>query len=421
MKLQTLIVLIAAVAVASCTTAPPPTLAPEGEERYLIDPRTGWNRAATLAVERRFENAWRDILAGDFVNARRRLDEVRDRDATYAPANLAEAAIEIREGRLDAARAIVDRVASRNPGYSAAEVYEAEIDVAQNRLRSAYERYRTLLDRPNAPLTVPTRYAELQTRLFDQLYSAAINAPPADAIRLLYEALLVNPAASAARLLVVQKLIALREFDEAKRELDPLLSTSAVDQPEVQEALAEIDVGNSRFEEAIARYERLARRDTTGRYARRLEEVKEQFAAANMPPQVLQAMEAESINRAELAVLMYWKVASIRFAQNVPTPPIATDIGEMPGRDEIIRAIALGIYPVDPLTRRVYPDTLVTGSALARAAARVLTLRGASCARQVPSDTILSACGVSVAADDLPVSGRSAAALLEQVDRAISR
>ena len=43
---------------------------------------------------------------------------------------------------------------------------------------------------------------------------------------------------------------------------------------------------------------------------------------------------------------------SIRFAQNVPTPPIAIDIADIPGRDEVIRAMALGIYPVDPVTRR---------------------------------------------------------------------
>src|SRR5262249_4269563 len=170
------------------------------------------------------------------------------------------------------------------------------------------------------------------------------------------------------------------------------------------------------------RYERLARRDKDGRYQRRLEQVKELFAAANMPPQFLRAMDADLITRADLAVLMYWKIASIRFAQNVPAPPIAIDISETPGRDEIIRAIALGIYQIDPVTRRVNPDAEVTGATLARIAARVLALRGASCARQVNGpDAILAACGVAVAGDDLPVSGRTASAVFEQVDHAISR
>jgi hypothetical protein len=49
-------------------------------------------------------------------------------------------------------------------------------------------------------------------------------------------------------------------------------------------------------------------------------------------------------------------------------------------------------------------------------------MRGAACARQVTgADAILAACGITVAADDFPVSGRTAAAVLEQVDQAISR
>jgi tetratricopeptide (TPR) repeat protein len=424
LKHRRLLIVIAAIAVASCKTVPTPpavTAPSEVRFRYLVDPRTGWKGAPNEAVDRRFDAAWKLILIGDFANARKRLDEVRARDATYVPANLAEAAIRIAEEQPEAARAIVDPIAIRDPQYIAAQIYQAEIDVAETRIRSAYDRYRDIIQRPDAPPAASTRYAELQTRVFDQLYGAALNAPPEDAIRLLHDALQVNPAATAARLLLVQKLVALRQLDEAKQELDPMLNTSAVDQPEVQEALAEIDVGHGQFEEAIIRYERLARRDTSGRYARRLEQVKEQFAAANMPPQVLRAMEADVITRADLAVLMYWKIASIRFAQNVPAPPIAIDISEAPGRDEVIRAIALGIYQMDPVTRRVNPDTILNGAALARIAARVLTLRGASCARGVPPDAILSACGVSLIADDAPISGRTATAVLEQVDRAISR
>ena len=74
------------------------------------------------------------------------------------------------------------------------------------------------------------------------------------------------------------------------------------------------------------------------------------------------------------------------------------------------------------MTRRVNPDAEVNGSHLARIAARILALRGASCAHQVTgAEAILAACGVSVAADEVPVSGRMASAVLDDVDRAISR
>src|SRR5438876_5096187 len=325
LRYRTVFLLIATIVVASCamTTPAPPPAAVSAELQHLIDPRIGWKATPDEAIDRRFDAAWRSILAGDYENARKRLDDILVRDANYAPANLAQAAMELQQGHDEAARTIVDPIAMRYPQYTAAQVYEAEIDVAQNRIRSAYDRYREIIQQPDMPPSVVARYAELQTQVFNQLYAAAVNAPPSDAIHLLRDALEVSPAATAARVLLVQKLIALQQFDEAKRELDPLLNTSVADQPAVQEALAEIDVAHGQYETAIIRYERLARGDTSGKYSRRLEEVKQQFAAANMPPEVLAAMQAPAITRADLGWLVSWNVTSIRFAQNVPSPPIA--------------------------------------------------------------------------------------------------
>ena len=144
-----------------------------------------------------------------------------------------------------------------------------------------------------------------------------------------------------------------------------------------------------------------------------------------MPAQFRRAIEDSEITRADLAVLMYWKVSSVRFAQNLSAPPIAIDVSETPGREELIRAIALGIYSVDPVTRRVGPNAPVNAAALARITARLLALRGADCARGLPqSDAprLLATCGITdptLAGSDLPVSGRTAATVMEQVDRAL--
>ena len=411
--------------VAACAAPPPaPVVAPQGEARFLVDPRTGWPPTANAAVDRAFEAAWRYIVAGDTTSARERLDTVRSKAPDYAPADLADAAIAIREKRLDDARTIVDRVAEMHPRFIAASIYEAEIDIAQNQLRSAYDRYRAIAARPGVPDTVTERLADLQTRLFDQLYHAAATGRDAEAIPLLRQALTIDPAATAARILLVQKLVATKQYDDARRELDPLVNSGDADRPEVQEALAEIDIGEGRYQQAINRYERLTRRDPDGHYARRLTEIKDQFAEANMPPQFQRALEAESITRADLAVLMYWKVTGIRFAQDVPPPPIAIDIGEVPGRDELIRAIALGIFPVDPITRRVNPSATVNALTLQRIAARILMLRGAACARGVGSDParVLAACSVddpTVVGEEVSVSGRTAAASLDQIVRAL--
>jgi len=416
-----------AIALARCAPAPAPVVAPapQGNDRYIIDPRIGYETQPTPATAKRFAEAWRAILGGDYTTARKRLDEIRAKEPAYAPAQLAEAAIDLRQGKTDAARPIVERALAKRPHYTAAEVYAAEIAIAEKQPREAYDRYREIATRPNAPDFTNERIAELRTSLFDQLFHAATAAPDDEAVRLLRDALSINPSATPARILLVQKLVGQHKFDEARTELEPILNSGDVDRAEVQEALAEIDISRGRYEAAIARYERLSKRDR--RFAARLDEIKRQYADANMPAQFRRAIESEAITRADLAVLMYWKVASVRFASNMAAPPIATDIGETPGRDEIVRAMALGIYQVDPVTRRVGPYTPVNGGALTRIAARLLTMRGATCTRGAGNDPqkVLAACAIVDpalgAGPESPVSGRVAAGVMEQVDRAISR
>ena len=140
-----------------------------------------------------------------------------------------------------------------------------------------------------------------------------------------------------------------------------------------------------------------------------------------MPPAFRAALDSPAITRADLAILLYWTVPSVRFAQNLATPPIAIDIADLTGRDEIIRAMAIGLYDVDPVTRRVNPLRPVTAARFSLALARVLALRGASCARGVPTDKVLATCGVNdpltMMPPDATVMGRDAEKYLEEVAR----
>jgi tetratricopeptide (TPR) repeat protein len=423
---RTTTLLIAALLAAACTdtTPPPPAVAPPptGHAHFLIDPRTGWDKP----VDARFENAWRYFLAGNDAEASRRAGEILAKDPNAGPAALLTAAIDIRAGRLDEASAIVARTQSRDPGYMAANVYAAEIALARHDTRAAYELYSQIAASPNAPPTAAERLTTLRAELFDELVARAQGAPDEQSIPMLREALQINPGATNVRMLLVQRLVAEKNYDEARQELEPILNTAEADRNDVQEALAEIDAGRGRFQEAIVRYERLAHRANEPRYTQRLNELKEQFAAANTPPQYQRAVENEAITRADFAVLLYWKVASIRFAQNLGTPPIAVDLdADVIGREEMIRAMALGIFTVDPVTRRVGPNNVMTAQAVARAAARALAARGAACAHDSDPQRVLAACGVSDpmigATPDSAVPGRFAATMAEQIDQALSR
>jgi tetratricopeptide (TPR) repeat protein len=304
-------------------------------------------------------------------------------------------------------------------------VYEAEIAFRSNDTRRALTLYRDVAARDHAPATAAERVTELEARLFAELEAAAKTASDAEAVALLREALALNRAAVEPRVMLVQRLIAEKQYEEARRELDPLIATDP-GRNEVQEALAEIDLGRGKFEDAVKRYERLSARTREPRYRQRLEQIKSEWNNANIPAYVSAAMQSESLTRADLAVLLYWTVPSIRFAQNLATPPIAIDVADAAGRDEIVRAIAIGLYDVDAVTRRVSPFRTISVSKLTVLSARVLTLRGAQCARQVPferdelarAQKILAACGVSdPGVGDMPATGAAARAVLEQIAR----
>lgn len=419
-RIKTLILLAIVLIAASCapTDVPPPAVAPQGDDRYLLDPRTGSTATVSPQVARKFDAAWRYVLADNALEARRRLDEILKTNPDYVPAQLAEAALELRAGRFDAAQAAVAATLERAPDSVAARVYEAEIALRGGQTRPAYDLYRALAARPDAPPMVRERLAQLQETIFNELYAAAQTASDAEAVRVLREALAINAGDVDARILLARKLVSQKQFEEARKELDPLLNTVA-DRAEIQELLAEMEVGRGRYQEAIVRLDRLARRTKDPRYERRLEEIKQEWSAANMPAHYHTALASTALTRSELATLLYWSVPSVRFAQNLGAPPIAVDIEEVQGRDEMIRAIALGLYDVDPVTRRVSPFRHVTAGRLSALLARVLTIRGAACARGLTNERVLAACSVTDPLATYPadalVTGRDAQRALDQI------
>jgi Tfp pilus assembly protein PilF len=424
-KSKTLLLLAIALVATSCTTPdkPAPVVTPTGGDRFLVDPRLGWEGTITPAAAASFETAWRWALAGDEAEAQRRLADVLQKNPGYDPAILASAALDIRAGRYDTARATVAAALQQHPNWTAARVYEAEIAYREKQTRAAYDLYTALAADANAPPFVSERIEELRGTMFSDLFGAAQTAPDAEAVRLLREALAVNAASLDARILLAQKLVAQKQYEAARTELDPVLNTSA-DRADVQEMLGEIDVGRGRYQEAIVRYDRLARRTNEPRYQRRLEEIKVEWSAANMPPHYRTALDSAAISRSDLATLLYWTVPQVRFAQNLPTPPIAIDIENVAGREEMIRAIALGLYDVDLVTRRVSPHRQVSASRLSALLARVLQLRGAPCAKGLPQDRVLATCGVTDPlvgrTPDAPITGHEAVTALQQVAKAMS-
>src|SRR6185436_13689906 len=211
-----LCVAVALIAACTPTALPPPAVTPEGDDRYLIDPRAGLPTTMDAEVATRFESAWRYALAGNESEARRLLGEIRQRHPNLTEAVLLDAFLLIRAGRYDEARRIVERVKEGEPDNLAARVYEAEIATRENRVRVAHDLYRDIAALPNAPETARERVRQLEEALFNELYAAAQSAPDAEAVRLLRETLAFNAGAIEPRILLARKLVAQRQFEDAR-------------------------------------------------------------------------------------------------------------------------------------------------------------------------------------------------------------
>jgi tetratricopeptide (TPR) repeat protein len=422
----TLAIAILALLTAACATTPPvPPPSPSAQFGTLsVDPRLGYTGPSEPGGVRRFDAAMHDLMAGRTAMAKEKLQAAA---ASHPPARLALAALAIEEGDLDTAGRLLS-VLPDSPGWTSAGYYRARLLEARGEHEPALLAYRALSASPSAPARTAERIVALETRLFDETYQQALAGGGDASIRQLRRALEFRPDSSAARLLLAQKLLEKGDLAQARMELDPLLRTAQGEEIAVQATLAEIDAGRRRFEDAISRYERVVERDPNPRYRTRLDEIKREFARSNMPPRYRAAESSPALTRAELATLIYWNVNTVRFGRPLADTPIAIDIANVEGREEVIRAIAWGIWNVDPVTRRVDPGRIVTGQIAARALYRVLTLSGLPpCAASAIPDpqrgdaavAALRSCGVDVTniqmAPDAPVSGKWAVAALEKI------
>jgi tetratricopeptide (TPR) repeat protein len=431
--LPTALFLFFLVMVSCTTTAPSPVPTAKLPSRYLIDPRTGFEGAPSASTARKFDRAWQDFLAGDMVRAEKTFSEIHQAAPGYLPATLGLSAALLERGDPAAATTLIDEVLDHQPRYPAASVYRGEAFLAEGNLQRALDAYEPIEHLSDASEVVRNRAMEIRGRLFDQLYGDAVReSDPDAAIPLLRRALFVRPESPEARLALASKLMALGRFAEARKEVSTL-SEDAPHRRAIEEVLAEIDAGQGAYQDAIVRLQTLAHDYPGQGYEARLDRMKQTWIEANMPPQYHRALETSSITRADLAVLLYWKITAIRFAQNLSQPPIAVDIGDLAGRDELIRALALRFLPVDPITHQADPQRIFTAAAFQKLITRILLTRSVSCATSAPTDsTDLARAGKVFEACHLPtppewpsspeatVSGRSASEVLDMVEHLLT-
>lgn len=405
-----LVILLAA---ACATTAPlPPPAAPDLRGREIrLDPRLG---STTSTTSEAFASGVAALNQGLLEKAEADFIRVTAEQDAAAQATLGRAIVAFRRGDIDVAEELLDR-ATQAGSWAAAEILAAELLAERGKSTEAIARYEEIDSPPTIANVVADRIQQLRRNAFDSLYAAAATQQPEQAIATLREAITFVDA-EPARLLLARRLIELGRYDEARRALDQLQIRGALDTDQLQELLAEVEVGKGRYQEAIARLEPLARRDPV-RYGGRLEEIKQRWSEANMPQHYHAALSSAAVTRTQLATILYWKLPAVRFARNLSEPPIAVDLSYGSGREEMIRALAMGLFSVDPVTRTASPDRVVRIEILERIAARLLRLGGLpACAAPVAGDpgAELEACGIPMPSAD-PVTGPEVARTIEAI------
>jgi hypothetical protein len=134
---------------------------------------------------------------------------------------------------------------------------------------------------------------------------------------------------------------------------------------EIAERLAELEVQVGDLRTGLARFEALVERwPGDAELVRKLDAAKFQWRLQVLPAAVRRAVERNRLDRGDLAVLLYWLVPEVRYAQ-VSNPPIAVDILDDPRREEIVRVLNLGLMTIDENLHRFGPhDALTRLSAL---------------------------------------------------------
>lgn len=406
---------------AACATTPP---VPKSDLPVLIDPRLGFEGKAPAPVEKKFLAAWQKLLEGNIDAADKSFASIVAKNPSYAPATLGRAVVALAKDDLDLAERHVEKAADPGSSYFAAEAYRAEIALERSLTEDAWRNYDRIARLPGAPTIVSTRFEAVSDAWFDELVARA-NATEneRDRVELLDEAVAVRPRSDATRIELARTLVAIEEYTRAREQVGVLLDRGLMENADVQAVLADLEASDGRYQDAIVRLERLARRYPDRGFDARLAEVKREYMRANLPPRYHNAMASAALTRADLAVLAYWHVSAVRFA-TINAPPIAVDIAGVSGRDEIVKALGLGLFTIDPATRTFGPDATVTPRAFTNFLLRVMRLGPPACAEGRAGLDALSACGIDVsgALEDPSgtITGASAGATLDLVDALIS-
>jgi tetratricopeptide (TPR) repeat protein len=366
--------LLGIVAVLSaCAPAPAPrAAAAPGEADDYVFP--GWLPTELTPDEGRdVERAWRSVMAGQGAEAEKRFRDLLRTHPGSVPAETGLGYALLRQGSApDAARTFAS-VLERKPDYVPALVGAAAAASRAGNAEEALQRLRRASSVDPANETVRRRLSEVRLQVTERGVAAARDALAAGnadtAITEYRRALEAAPEVGEVRLALADLLVQRGQPEAAVT----VLEADPQEERQVLLRLGEVLAGLREYGRALEAYRRvltLDPRDEEG--LRRSREVREALELLQMPEEYRRIPAAPTISRADLAALVMSKVTML---SRLPPGPakVAIDISGSWARDQIIRALALGVLDVYP-NHTFQPAAVVRRGDLASAVRRVLDL-----------------------------------------------
>lgn len=403
---------------------------PQEARPWLLDPLEGYPQEIDPVRTERLRSAHRALVErSDVAKARSAAAELLEIDPALDPAHVLAAQADFVDGNL---REIVNRllpINDRTPGYLASQLLLGRASEEVGDIPLAYAAYRAVAARNPQALQ---RLGELHPRaveiLANRLQEGLRTGNLEEAQKNL--SFLQSWAPSEVVTLEGARAVAVARSDQAA-ELSAVQALAAR-QPEDRKLLQrrielELAVGDPSAGLQIAQ-------DLAARYpkdpdaARLLESARYRWRLSMLPRSVQEVAAKTDLDRADLAVLLYWLVPNVRYARPA-SGRIATDVLDHRHQEEIVRVVNLGLMDVDSTLHRFSPSAPLRRGAALRVLVRTLASfgQGLTCLGEAERSSAQGAvctgaasCGLLLEGEEcLPGAALSGAEAVELIRRTL--
>ena len=329
---------------------------PDPEAAFLADPLLGYPRGVSVDERLRLSRAHQAVVARQPSLAMGEAVDLLERNPDLHPARLVLAQVELATGDHQAAHERVRRLVEEVEGYFAARLLLARAAEKVGDLAVAYDGYFDLSERSAA---AHQRGAEIRERVLDIVANRS-----ADALRRRR----LDEAGAAVKLLAKWAvgesvtLFAARDLAAAVGDREAELRALRQLEPRFPEdrglrgerAELELEVGDASA--GLRIYQDLSTAAPGDPVlAAKLARAKFLWRLTLLPVEVQTLVRQPRLSRGEFAAVLYWLFPQVRYGQS-RSGTIATDVLDHEHRDEIVRAVNLGLLSVDPSLHTYRPE-----------------------------------------------------------------